>query len=182
MTRTDIEQEYFEWMYDLVCLGRYAKENSHKKLLSYLHDVEFVYSISKDSNRAEDGESLRYRFAYENYNHADYDFIIDCLSRPCSVLEMMIALAIRCEETMDDPSVGDRTGQWFWKMVVNLGLGGMYDRRFDIDIAEDVIHRFLNRDYEPDGKGGLFRVRDCEYDMRDIEIWAQLCYFLDSII
>lgn len=182
MTRTDIEQEYFEWMYDLVCGGRYAKENSHKKLLSYLHEVEFIYSMSEDSNRAEDGESLRYHFAYENYSHADRDFIIDCLSRPCSVLEMMIALAIRCEETMDDPSIGDRTGQWFWKMIVNLGLGGMYDRRFDVAIADDVIDRFLNREYEPDGRGGLFRVRDCEYDMRDIEIWAQLCYFLDSII
>ena len=70
MTRTDIEQEYFEWMYDLVCGGRYAKENSHKKLLSYLHEVEFIYSMPKDSNRAEDGESLRYRFAYEKCSYA----------------------------------------------------------------------------------------------------------------
>ena len=39
---------------------------------------------------------------------------------------MMIALAIRCEEhIMDDPDAGDRTGQWFWSMLVSLGLGSM---------------------------------------------------------
>lgn len=182
MTRTDVEQEYFNWMYNLVCEGRFSKENSYEKLISYLHDREFIFSISKDSNRAEDGEDLRYRFTYEMYKYEDRDYIIDCLSRPCSILEMMIALAIRCEETMDDPSIGDRTSQWFWRMVVNLGLGSMYDRHFDMHYVDDVIDKFLNRDYEPDGKGGLFRVRNCEYDMRNVEIWSQLCYYLDSII
>lgn len=181
MTRTDIEQEYFEWMYDLVCKGRYAKENSYMKLLTYLHDTEFIFSIPKDSNRAEDGEDLRDRFAYEVYSHDSRYFIVDCLSRPCSVLEMMIALAIRCEEIMDDPSIGDRTGQWFWKMVVNLGLGSMCDRRFDICYVEEAIDRFLVHDYEPDGQGGLFRVKNCEYDMRNEEIWNQMLWFLDSI-
>lgn len=181
MTRTNIEQEYFEWMYELICDGRYSKETSYKKLLTYLHDVEFVYSIPKDSNRAEDGEDLRYRFAYEMYDHNDRDYVVDCLSRPCSVLEMMIALAIKCEETMDDPSVGDRTGQWFWRMIVNLGLGGMYDRRFDIKYVGEVVDRFLRRDYEHDGSGGLFRVKHCEHDMRKFEIWIQMLWMLDTI-
>lgn len=45
-------------------------------------------------------------------------------NRPCSVLEMIIALAIRLEEhIMDDPDIGNRTGQWFWDMIVSLGLG-----------------------------------------------------------
>ena len=39
----------------------------------------------------------------------------------CSVLEMMVALAICCEETyMDNPNIGNRTGQWFWNMVKNI--------------------------------------------------------------
>lgn len=182
MTRTDIEQEYFDWMYHLVCDGRYTDSNSHKKLLTYLHDTEFIYSIPKDANRAEDGEDLRYRFAYEMYDHDSRDYVIDCLSRPCSMLEMMIALSIKCESIMDDPSIGDRTGQWFWGMIVNLGLSGMYDRVFDLSRAENVIDRFLNRDYEPDGKGGLFRVRHCDHDIRDEEIWTQMLWFLDSIV
>lgn len=180
MSRMKIENDYFEWMVDLVCEGRFAKPNSYRKLLRYLHDVEFVYIIPNDADRADDGISLRHRFALRC---GDYDYVADCLDGPCSVLEMMVALAIRCEETiMDDPKIGDRTGQWFWKMVVNLGLGSMSDNRFDLDYVEFVIDRFLNREYEPDGRGGLFTVRNCDYDFRDLKIWNQLNYYLDTMI
>ena len=96
---------------------------------------------------------------------------------------MMVALAIRCEENiMDDPSYGNRTGQWFWGMIVNLGLGFMTDSRFDEKFVDDVIFRFLNREYEPDGKGGLFTVRNCKYDLRTVEIWYQMCWYLDTFV
>lgn len=181
MTRTDIEQEYFEWMYAIVTTGRYAKENSYRELLAYLHDVEFRYIIQKDANRAEDGENLRYRFAYETYDYDSVDYITDCLARPCSILEMMIALAIRCEDIMDDPSLGDRTGQWFWQMITNLGLGAMYDRRFNERYISDIVDTFLSRKFEPDGRGGLFRVRNSKYDIRKVEIWDSMLWYLDSI-
>lgn len=182
MTRTDIEMEYFEWMYEMVCGGRYSKENSYTNLLTHLHEIEFRYIIPKDSNRDEDGKDLRYRFAFEEYAPESRDFIVDCLARPCSVLEMMIALSIRCEDIMDDPSFGDRTGQWFWKMIVNLGLGGMYNTRYDKECVDEVIDAFLNREYEPDGRGGLFRIKNCENDMRKFEIWVQMLWYLDTIM
>ena len=182
MTQKEVKDRYFEWLSDYVCEKSPSTHLSYDKLLTHLHDIEFRYSIPKDQNRAEDGIDLRYRFAlvlgYEDHTEA----ITDILDGPCSVLEMMVALAIRCEEgIMDDPSIGDRTSQWFWGMITNLGLGGMTDVRFDRDAVDSTIGRFLDRDYEPDGKGGLFTVRSCECDMRDIEIWWQLCYFLDSI-
>ena len=103
-------------------------------------------------------------------------------NRPCSVLEMIIALAIRLEEhIMDDPDIGNRTGQWFWDMIVSLGLGSMDDSKFDKAHAIDVIRRFLDRDYGRDGKGGLFTIEHCRYDMRDIEIWYQANWYLDNI-
>ena len=113
----------------------------------------------------------------------DCDDILDCLDGPCSILEMMVALAIRCEEgIMDDPDIGDRTGQWFWGMVTNLGLGSMSDENFDRKYVDEVIERFLNRKYDPDGRGGLFRVRNCKYDLREVEIFHQLCWYLDNIV
>ena len=39
----------------------------------------------------------------------------------------------------------------------------------------------LNRDYGRDGKGGLFTIEHCRYDMRDIEIWYQANWYLDNI-
>lgn len=178
MTRKDIEQEYFEWLYDLVCNNRYSEGYSYRELLTYLHAVEFTYTVDKDSNRAEDGLDLRYRFAYDTGLICADGY----LEGPCSVLEMMIALAIRCEEQiMDDPRYGNRTSQWFWIMVTNLGLGGMIDGRFDEYYAEDVISIFLNRDYEPNGRGGLFTVRNCDYDLRYVEIWVIMLWYLDTI-
>ena len=179
MDEQRINDEYFEWMCELICGNRYAEAVSYRKLLAYLRSIEFTYSIPRDKNRAEDGLDLRYRFAYEtNIKHAE-----DYIHGPCSVLEMMVALAIRCEENiMDDPSYGNRTGQWFWGMIVNLGLGFMTDSRFDEQFVDDIIFRFLNREYEPDGKGGLFTVRNCKYDLRTVEIWYQMCWYLDTFV
>lgn len=180
MTIADISNDYFEWLYELVCKKRYAKEISYRKLLMFLHSTVFIYSISMDSNRADDGINLRYRFAHDKY--ISTSLVESYLNEPCSVLEMMIALAIRCEETiMDDPSIGDRTSQWFWEMISNLGLRAMTDENFDKKYVQDVIYRFLHRDYEPNGKGGLFTIRNCDTDLRDVEIWIQLCWYLDSI-
>ena len=176
-----INNEYFEWMYEIGCGQSGPEETSYRKLMTHLHNTEFIFLIPRDENRADDGLSLRYRFAYEHpeLENGEADYYI---TGPCSVLEMMLALAIRCEvNIMDDPNVGDRTGQWFWGMISNLGLGSMTDSRYDETYVEDVIFRFLHRDYEPDGRGGLFRVADAPRDMRDVEIWFQLCWYLDSI-
>lgn len=176
--RDEIANEYFDWLFNVVCGRRYSKQVSFRKLLMHLHNTEFIYSIPRDENRAEDGIDLRYRFStFKGYNAFEY------LDGPCSVLEMMIALSIRCEENiMDDPNKGDRTGYWFWGMITNLGLGSMTDDRYDRNLTDDILARFLNREYDPDGKGGLFRIRNCNQDMRGAEIWFQLCWYLDSIV
>lgn len=112
MTRSELNSEYFDWMCQLVCNRRYTRGLSYQKLLRFLHNVDFNYTIEMDGNREEDGIDLRYRFGYENsYENAMISSYLD--NSPCSVLEMMIALAIRCEEhIMDDPDIGNRTGQW----------------------------------------------------------------------
>lgn len=173
------EREYFDWMQNLVCGKRYSDGVTYVKLLRYLHDTEFVYSIPRDENRASDGINLRFRFCHEvGYD----DSRVDC-NIPCSVLEMMIALAVRCEEDiMNDPAIGDRTAQWFWGMIVSLGLGGETDSRFCMDYVDEVVDRFLNRDYKSNGKGGLFTIKNCQEDLRDVEIWYQMCWYLDTIV
>jgi hypothetical protein len=173
-----IVDEYFEWMVDLVCGKRYAKSISFRKLLAKLHSTEFIYLIPNDENRAKDGEYLRYRFVMDHDCEDQLEYLDE---EPCSVLEMMLALAIRMEENiMDDPSVGDRTGQWFWGMIVNLGLGSMSDNRYDPRYVDNALTAFLNRDYEPDGKGGLFTVTARD-DLREVEIWYQMNWYLDQI-
>ena len=66
MTKNELNDAYFNWIYQLVFDGRYSKKLSYRKLLRELHRIEFTYSIPMDGNRAEDGVDLRYRFGYEN--------------------------------------------------------------------------------------------------------------------
>lgn len=180
MIQDRINEEYFEWLYDIVCKDLYSDRVSYRDLLIYLHNVEFRYIHPRDVNRASDGIGMRYRFSTsQNYPEDVSEYI----EGPCSVLEMMIALSIRCEETiMDDPRYGDRTTQWFWGMITNLGLGHMFNEYFDRNEARYIINRFLNREYEPNGKGGLFTVRNCTIDLRDVEIWDQLNWYLNDIL
>lgn len=179
----DLRELYFEWICGFVFDDhKYSKKSFYEKLLRYLWNFEFSYTIGLDGNRAADGEDLRYRFGRE-FGYSDSEIACTLDVKPCSILEMMIALSIRCEvHIMEDYNVGDRTGQWFWNMIVSLGLGSMTDDRFDDTYVQDVLTKFLNREYERNGKGGLFTVEHCQCDMRSIEIWYQMCMFLDSII
>lgn len=174
-----INDEYFSWMCDKVCGERFAESISYRKLLTFLHNVEFVWIIPMDRNRVDDGLSLRRHFildvGYEEH-------VAEYISGPCSVLEMMIALAIHMEDWMDDYRYGNRTGQWFWGMVRSLGLNGMYDIAYDEDHVQEIILNFLNRDYEPDGRGGLFTIRGCRDDLRDVEISVQRNWYLNTIV
>lgn len=175
MNKNDVVNSYFNWLYETVCENRFSEEVSYKKLLTQLHNTEFRYTLLMDDNRSEDGLCLRDRFA----NDYDIPNIDRYLQGPCSVLEMMVALAIRCEEsTMDDPKYGDRTGQWFWQMIGNLGLGAMKDVRYDKIFVRGVLDKFLDRKYDRDGRGGLFHIKNCDTDLRDIEIWNQMWWYM----
>lgn len=180
MTEHELKRDYFEWIYELVSLKR--SRRSYRKLFALLHSIDFTYHIAMDGNRAEDGIDLRYRFGYEE--GLDGAVIASYLDNvPCSVLEMMTALAIRCEEhIMGDPVVGDQTAQWFWNMIESLGLYEMYDSKFNEQNVRSIISNFLNRNYDKNGKGGLFTVPNGHYDMCNAEIWYQMMWWLDEIV
>jgi len=123
-----------------------------------------------DVNRVADGLNLRERLGFQSGN-------------PCSIFEMMVALAVRCEEhIMTNDEIGDRTPRWFWGMIENLGLREMTDDIFDESVVDEIIERFLARDYSYNGRGGLFYVSEPRMDMRDVEIWYQMMWYLDEEI
>lgn len=153
----------------------------YRKLLLQLHRIYFTYKIPMDANRYEDGIALRYRFGVENDIHpAIISQYLD--TTPCSILEMMCALAIRCEEQfMSDPDLGNRTAEWFWCMILSLGLKDMDNDKINNSHVHLAIDKFLNHKYSRNGRGGLFTIRGTEYDMRTIEIWDQLMLYLNYI-
>ena len=50
MTKSELNDPYFEWMYRLVVDDRYSNK-SYRRLFYKLHDTEFAYTIPMDGNR-----------------------------------------------------------------------------------------------------------------------------------
>lgn len=178
MIYTDIAGRYFDWLYERVCGDWEPRGLSFHRLLAFLYNQNFTPSCELDGARAEDGLDLRYRFAQTQ--NIVYQDIQDAFAGiPCSMLEMMVALSIRIEEhILEDAASGNRVGQWFWNMVVSLGLVAMDDTRFDEERAQSVLDRFNAREYQPNGAGGLFTLMYPKEDMRPIDIWYQLMGWL----
>ena len=115
-----MENLYFRFLIGLI--GDEYIAMNYQNLLQKLWSKEYVWELDLDKNRAIDGINLRYLCA-QNYgvNELDQDGMIGLgidISRPCSVLEMMVALARRTEDKlMHDPDLGDRSGVWFWQMM-----------------------------------------------------------------
>lgn len=113
--------EYRAWLIKLIRPGD-GLTNEMIDILVLLDSREYVYSNHFDGNRYSDGQFLIYRYADE-YGY-DREAVAQYFEpKTCSVLEMMIALSLRCEDNFTyDPAYGDRAYIWFWEMVKSLGL------------------------------------------------------------
>ena len=171
-----VNNQYLDWLMAIVQLPY------HSLLLEKLFNTEFVWLIPFDANRADDGIQLRYRFGREN-DIPDPVIGSELDNRPCSILEMIVALAIRAEEQiMGDPTIGDRTSIWIHDMLSSLGVIDLTDYDYDEDAANEAIYIFINRMYTRTGRGGLFEIPnlDPSRDMRTAEIWYQMCWFMNE--
>lgn len=170
------ERDYVKWLVDKTGLQFY------KKLCTQLHDIRFVYQNRMDENRESDGRAMRQHFGHEiGLTPSEITAILD-QNDGCSMLEMMVALALRIEEQiMADDAEGDRTGVWFYAMIVSLGLDGYDDKHYNPVDVQEIINRFEAGEYMPSGRGGLFTVVDPTVDMRNLEIWYQAMRYLNTL-
>ena len=173
----DIRSQYFNWLLSIVNLP------NHNRVLEKLFQTEFIWYIPFDANRAEDGIYLRYRFG----RACGIPDPVICseldLGVPCSVLEMMVALALRCEEQiMRDEDIGDRTAMWIHAMFDNLGLTRYTDDNYSAAHVDRIIRILIHRLYSRTGKGGLFEIEDLDpsLDMRAVEIWCQANWYMNE--
>ena len=98
----------------------------------------------------------------------------ECINS-CSILEMMIALARRCEkEIMNNSDEENNAYIWITIMLRSLGLYDQTNNNYYPSYVDHVIDIFLSRRYSRTGRGGLFRVDSTSKDMRHLEIWYQM--------
>ena len=168
-----ILNDYFDWLYFLVVPN--PDRNHFRKLLSTLHSIEFEYFVDYDENRASDGINLRWYYVDDGGN----DEILRW-KEPCTVLEMLVALSMHADKILGDRELD--IVHWFWLMIDNLHLAWMSDVQYDKTYIYERVEMFLDRQYEPDGNGNIFYIQNCEEDLRTVEIWNQMCWYLDSIL
>ena len=163
---------YFEWLIGLVdCPPEYTR------LMEKLDSRDFTWLNPMDSHRAQDGISLRGKYLDQTGANATEEIFM----HPCSVLEMMVALACRIDDDiMFDPEYGDRAPEWFWIMISNLRLDGMDNENFDNNNVDHILNVFLNRTYFMNGTGGLFPLKQPKMNQRRVELWYQMNSYLNE--
>lgn len=176
ISRVAIHDEYFLWLCDRVNANQ--EDRSYLLLLRDLHRKDFRWSVPNDDNRAFEGKDLREDFCGEfniAYFPTQFDYEV-------SMLEVIVALAVRCESIMADMDENIPMREWFWKLLSNVGLTKFTDEMYydhgGTSEVDRILERIIERTYHRNGKGGLFPLKFAKEDQRKVELWYQMSVYL----
>lgn len=161
---------YFNWLIELI--NDPEDENlidDNEVLIDIFYHRPFYLSpgIDMDRNRVSDGLDLRRKFM-EVRGFRSYYFEMP----ECSILELLIGMALRCDEIM-----GGGIIRWFWEMIDNLGVKNCQDDGF----INYILDNFVGRKYDFNGKnGGIFIVKNPRNSLKTTELWYQMCWYLSE--
>ena len=169
---------YIWYLYNLVQNGG----ENHRKLCMELFKNRFFITRSapkRDIDREKNGLELRKEWYCNNITFED--------SLPCTVLEMIIGISKRMSEQLMDEDGEDKTAQYFWEIIGNLGLDCWDDDSFgwDTGLAQKKIAKtceiLCKRQYNSDGTGGgMFPMPGVlGINQKKMEIWYQMQEYIN---
>lgn len=168
----DEDERYLVWLCGLIN-SREFEERLHDSnpMIDGLFFEPFFDYIPNDDNRAAEGRGLRDRYQNESARQLTRRLYMG----PCSMLEMIIALAHRFawEIVGLEETVEENIPNCFWTMIDNLALNATHKNLGRLQILN-------KREYKADGNGGLFPLRNPKEDQREVEIWYQLMAYLNE--
>jgi hypothetical protein len=163
-----VQARYFDWLYRQVKAGDYAK------LCHLMHQTTFRVLVAHDENRVGDVNELKLNYmTMMRIDPRDEDGLT---SPDASVFEILVSLAQRMEYQTSLP-----IQVCFAIFLENLGLRSCNDDNFSAahrTKATQIIKRFNDRLYRPNGQGGLFPLRKPRGDQRQVELWYQMAFYL----
>lgn len=169
-------EEYFTWLCELVDMD--LPNKSYRFLAQDLYLREFKWTVPNDDNRAFEGRNLREQFCDE----LGIEYVYEYFNSECSMLELIIALAYRCESIMVDQKCNIPMKDWFWKLLRNARLDECSNEYFFnigvTDYVEQRLDAIINRTYRRNGEGGLFPLKRPKKDQRKVELWYQMSAYL----
>ncbi len=188
-----VERGYFMYLCDIAGLNGWDNNNvldfektahiCNFLLALHLHSKEFIPIFPNDDNRANRGKMLRNNYALYSSAWDDYS----CLdNKPCSFLELFVGLALDIDQDImcspyDDL---DRSQDWFWVMMHNMGFDQYTDANWDANAlahVDEILDNINRRTFNEDGSGGIFPLKNPQQDQRTTEIWYQMqAFFLEN--
>lgn len=186
MENIKFSELYLDWLLRLINAENY-KGKSYINLCKLLHKIPFQPVIALDKNRESDVQSLlreTYVQSQSEWYRLENSESINFSKYPVSFLELIISLAMRIDlDFMREINGIDNTRIYFWVLVRNLGFLEFDDDNWGEDSIISVVNRLnivQDRKYDFDGKGGLFPLENAEFDQRNVQIWNQLCQFVNQ--
>lgn len=171
-----IDYEYFLYLQGLAGVRNAA---NYSFLMEELWNIEFFVlpEFPMDKNRAEDGLALRDRF------QNDLGKGIPMRGKPCSVLEMLLALS----ERMDLEYVGSpgeiHNDVIFFHMLKNLGLENCQNLGWNWLCREKIsqsCEKLNKKITTKNGRGELFPLKNWRKRGKKREIWAQMQAYISE--
>lgn len=176
-TRHRNAPEYLEWLSDIIHL--YSEEHAdYTSLIKYMYSYRFRYSVVGDENREKDANNILYMRYMDEYGLPyDMETLHD---RDTSVLEVLIALSIRCERDIMGEPDEFKDDRWFWIMLENLSLDGCTNDVFDEETVDYILSKWLDRRFAYNGNGGIWPLKFTNRNQKFVEIWYQMQEFLEE--
>lgn len=163
--------DYYIWLLDQIKVNEGESFDCYRRLVWFLYTEDYSYLIDKDSNRAYAGLNLRELYSMETGVDVN-----DIKTGPCSILEMLIALANQIAFDKNDD-----TYIWFWEIVTNLGLTDCDDENYDEKKIAYRLKVWMNREYNEWGYPfSLFPIQGFKGDMRTLETWDQMNNYMTT--
>lgn len=173
-----MEKIWDDYMRFLILRANLQQFKDLEKIFKLLHNISFSYVLYRDNNRAEDGVALRKIYLENNYL-ADH-LLKMFQNRECSVLEMLIGLAIRVDnEYIGDP--GEEHPEYFFiEMIENLGLCRLKQGPHMNRVVYTIAKTWMDRKFKRNGQGSPFPVKYDDRDQRELEIWDQMNSYVNE--
>lgn len=174
----ELSQAYYEWLvYDIL-----SSRPNWFPILKVLHSRDYVPIMIMDDSRAKDGVNMRDIYMSKvNNTYAVVQGSNPWVDIPCSMLEMMIAFAIRIKEEFysEYDDIFDMTTIIFSSFMSSLGIDTETITEEELNI---IINNFICRNYDPSGKGSLFNLsgKTLDIDWRDPPIWNQMLAWVST--
>ena len=181
-----IETSYFQWLCTLIHADSFEK--SYYILCGELHKFPFWTKHPRDINRNNDGLQLRTDYICEmELDLGDQlDEFTSVSENDCSMFEMMVALSKRMNDELMTEDSGDKTHEYFWEIMKNLGLDEYDDDKFGEENGasttqvRDILGNLNQRRYKRDGSGGMFPLKHPEKNQKNVEIWYQMQAYINE--